>query len=118
MKLALLLLALAFKLKLAVMTSKAYRNHIGIVQLRILIKTADTRWGRVFIFDKGRVSSRTGAGHAFDAALIWSDPATAFSVMTSGSDQASFAAAAAGKLRVEGMAYYIQWFTDGIKLAT
>jgi hypothetical protein len=36
--------------------------------------------------------------------------------MASGSDEQSFNAAAQGKLKIEGMAYYIQWFTDGIKL--
>ena len=36
--------------------------------------------------------------------------------MASGSDEASFRAAAEGKLKVEGMAVFAQWFTDGVKL--
>ncbi len=116
MKFSLLLFILYRKLKKAVKTNRAYRSHIGTVQLKILIKTADGKRGRLFIFDRGVLSTLTGGGHAADAALVWSDAATAFRVMASGSDEESFKAAAEGGLRVEGMAYYIQWFTDGIKL--
>ncbi|HSV96252.1 MAG TPA: hypothetical protein VLM75_04875 [Spirochaetota bacterium] len=116
MKLSLLLFILYRKLKKAVKTNKAYRSHIGTVRLKILIKTVDGKRGRLFVFDRGTLSSRTGGEHSADAALVWSDAATAFRVMASGSDEESFKAAALGGLKVEGMAYYIQWFTDGIKL--
>jgi hypothetical protein len=36
--------------------------------------------------------------------------------MASGSDEESFKAAAQGKLKVEGMAYFAQWFTEAVKL--
>jgi hypothetical protein len=116
MKLSLLLFILYRKLKKAVRVNGAYRSHIGTVRLKILIKTADGRRGRLFIFDRGTLSSRTGGDHPADAALVWSDASTAFRVMASGSDEESFRAAAEGRLKVQGMAYYIQWFTDGIKL--
>ncbi|HPI13168.1 MAG TPA: hypothetical protein PK875_04330 [Spirochaetota bacterium] len=116
MKLTLLLFILYRKLKSAVRNNRAYQSHIGTVRLKILIKTADGRRGRLFVFDRGKLSTKTGGNHRADAALVWSDAATAFRVMASGSDEQSFLAAAEGKLKVEGMAYYIQWFTDGIKL--
>ena len=116
MRLSLILFVLYLKLSRAAKTNKAFQNYIGTMQLRFLIKTADGKWGRLFIFDKGKVSSVKGANHLCDAALVWSDPGTAFKVMISGSDEASFLAAANGKLKVEGMAYYIQWFNDGVKL--
>jgi hypothetical protein len=116
MRLAILLYGLYLKLARAARTDKDFRNYIGNIQLRILIKTADNRWGRLFVFDRGRVRSESGADHPSDAALVWSDPATAFKVMLKGSDEATFHAAAQGKLRVEGMAYYIQWFNDAVKL--
>jgi len=116
MKLSLLLFILSLKLKSAAKKNTAFRNYIGMVQLRILIKTMDGKFGRVFIFDKGKVSSHGGANHKSDAALAWADPNTAFKVMIKGSDEATFLAAAAGKLKVEGMAYYIQWFNDAVKL--
>lgn len=116
MQLWILLGILYLKLKAASKTNKAFQSYIGTIQLKILIKTANGRWGRLFVFDRGTVSTQGGAGHPCDAALVWSDPATAFRVMASGSDEATFQAAADGKLRVEGMAYYIQWFNDAVKL--
>lgn len=117
MKFSLLLYLLSLKLKMAAKTNKAFRSYIGTVRLRILIKTANNRRGRLFVFDRGRVSSLCGANHACDAALVWSDPKTAFAVMLKGTDEASFEAAAQGKLRAEGMTYYIQWFNDAVKIS-
>lgn len=88
------------------------------MHLRILIKTADGKRGRLFIFDKGKVSSLRGADQRCDAALVWADPATAFRMMSKGSDEATFMAAANGKLKVEGMGYFIRWFNDGVKIVT
>jgi hypothetical protein len=116
MKLSLLLFILSLKLKMAARNNKAFQNYIGTIQLKILIKTADNKRGRLFIFNKGKVSSIAGADHPFDAALIWSDPGTAFWVMIKGTDEASFKAAAKGKLTVEGMVYYVQWFNDAVKI--
>ncbi len=116
MKFSLLLFILFQKLKKAIKSNKAYRSYIGEIRLKILMKTADGKRGRLFIFDKGKLSSRSGASHAADAALVWSDAATAFKVMASGSDEEMFLAAANGKVKVEGMAYFIQWFGDGVKL--
>ncbi|HPI93617.1 MAG TPA: hypothetical protein PLT09_01930 [Deltaproteobacteria bacterium] len=116
MKLSFLLFVLYLKLKRAAKTNKAFRNYIGTVQLKILIRTADGKYGRLFVFDKGKVSSLAGANHRCDAALVWSDSNTGFKVMLAGSDEATFMAAADGKVKVEGMAYYIQWFNDGVKL--
>lgn len=116
MRLSLLLFLLSVKLKMAAKTNTEFQNYIGTIELRILIKTANNKLGRLFVFNKGRVSSIGGANHRFDAALVWSDPSTAFKVMLKGTDEASFQAAAEGKLKVEGMAYYIQWFNDAVKI--
>jgi hypothetical protein len=116
MQLWILLGILYLKLKAASKTNRPFQGYIGTIQLRILIKTANGRWGRLFVFDRGTVSTLGGADHPCDAALVWSDPATAFKVMASGSEEATFQAAADGKLKVEGMAYYIQWFNDAVKL--
>jgi hypothetical protein len=117
MRFTLLLFVLALKLKAAAKKNPAYRKHLGIMQLRVLIKTVDGKRGRLFIFDRGAFASATGTDHRCDAALIWTDPGTAFKVMTSKTGDAdTFRAAAEGKVRVEGMVPYLQWFTDGIKL--
>ena len=83
MKFTLLLFVLAHKLKAAAKKNTAYRKHLGIMQLRVLIKTADNKRGRLFVFDKGAFSSVSGTHHRCDAALVWADAGTAFRVMTS-----------------------------------
>ena len=76
MRLSLLLFVLAQKLRRALKTRAAFRSHVGNVKLRILVRTADGRHGRLFVFDRGRFASRRGGRHPFDAALVWSDAAT------------------------------------------
>jgi hypothetical protein len=117
MKFTLLLFVLAQKLKAAAKKNTAYRKHLGIMQVGVLIKTADGKSGRLFLFDRGAFSTLNGAHHQCDVALVWADAGTAFRVMTSKTGDAdTFRAAAEGKVRVEGMVPYLQWFTDGVKL--
>ncbi len=116
-RLSLLLFVLAHKLRRALRTRAAFRNHVAQARARILVRTADGRHGRVFAFDGGGLRTRRGARHDSDAALVWSDSATAFRVMTSGRDHDWFIAAAQGKLRIDGAADWVKWFTDGLKLA-
>jgi len=116
MRLWLLLFILSVKLRIDAKRNQAFKNYIGTTRLRFLIKTADGKWGRLFIFDNGTVTTKPGANHECDAALVWSDPASAFRVMLAQSEKAAFKAAAEGKIKVEGMAYYVQWFNDAMKL--
>jgi hypothetical protein len=116
MKLRLLLFILYQKLKKAAQKDSAYRSFLGFMKVKIMIKTADGKHGRLFIFDRGKLSTLAGGMHNYDAALIWSDPNTAFKVLSSGSDELTFLAAAKGDLKIDGMAAYVQWFTDGVKL--
>ena len=116
MKFSLLLLALYLALKWASLTNQAFKKYIASSRVRILIKTADGRRARLFTFDKGTVSSVKGDRNDFDVALVWKDATTGFAVMTDKRANASFNAAAEGKLRVLGMSVYAQWFEDGMKL--
>jgi len=117
MRFSLLLVILYLKLKRASKHHAVFRKYISTMRARILIKTADGRRGRLFTFDQGNLSSVKGGNQAAcDVALVWADASTAYKVMASGSDEASFKAAAAGKLKIEGVAYYAQWFTEGVKL--
>jgi hypothetical protein len=116
MRFSMLLFALAQILKVASFTNPRFKAYIAKAQTRILIKTADGQRARLLVFDKGRVSSKSGDHPDFDAALVWRDAASGFAVMTSKRPDASFNAAAEGKLRVEGMSVYAQWLEDGLKL--
>jgi hypothetical protein len=117
MKFSLLLLALHLVLKWAALNNSAFKKYIAKSHMRVLIKTADGRRARLFVFDKGMVSSVCGDRNDFDVALVWRDAATGFAVMTDKREDASFNAAAEGKLKVLGMSVYAQWFEDAMKLA-
>jgi hypothetical protein len=116
MKFSILLFALSKIIWIAALTNKAFKNYIRKMSAKILIKTEDGQRARMIIFDKGKISSLAGDQKDFDVALVWKDAATGFSVMIDKSDDASFNAAAEGKLKVYGMSIYAQWFEDGMKL--
>ena len=116
MRFSILLFVLYLALKTASFTNKAFRKYIAKISARVLIKTADGRRARLFIFNKGSLSSLPGDQKDFDVALVWKDAAAGFSVMTDKRGDASFNAAAGGKLKVEGMSVYAQWFENGVKL--
>lgn len=110
MRLSLLLFGLARLLWFSARTNASFKHFIRNARVRLLIKTADNRHGRLFVFDRGKVRSYGGAGHDFDVALVWQDPGTAVSVLLQQNMEAFFYAAAAGQLRIEGMPVYAQWF--------
>jgi hypothetical protein len=116
MRFSILLFVLYVVLKIASLTNKAFKKYIGKTSARVLVKTADGERARMFHFNKGLLSSSTGGQQDFDVALVWENAATGFSVMTSKKKDASFNAAAEGRMRVEGMSVYAQWFEDGIKI--
>jgi len=117
MRFSALLFILSQILKWASRFKPAYRSYIGSIhQIKIMIKTADGKWGRIFIFDQGTVSSKGGAHHPYDVAIVWSDASTGFKVMASQSDAEQFKAAAEGKMKLDGMAFFAQWFNEGVKL--
>lgn len=118
MRLTLLLFFLGQMLKIASVGSKRFKRYIRKMDARILIRTEDGKRARLFLFNKGKVSSYRGDHNDFDVALTFKDAATGFAVLTSKAKDASFNAAAEGKLKIEGMSFYAQWFEDGTKLIT
>jgi hypothetical protein len=117
MRFSLLLYVLYRLLKRAMKKNEAYHNYVGnIHNVRIMIKTADGKRGRVFIFDRGSISSRGGARHPYDTAIVWKDAKTGFRVMASQSDEAQFEAAAEGAMKLDGMPFFAKWFNEGVKM--
>lgn len=114
MKFSLLLYALYATLRVASKTHRGFRHFIRKARVKILIKTAAGDPARLFIFDRGRVSSLPGDQGDYDAALVWKDAAAGFSVMTSRKKDAVFNAAARGDLKVLGMSVYAMWFQEAI----
>ena len=116
MRFTLLLFALGRILKAASFFHPGFKRYIRKTRVRILIKTADNERARLFYFNKGRFSSPRGNHEPFDAALVFRDAGTGFSVLTSKKKDASFDAAADGGLTVQGMGFYAQWFEDAVKI--
>ncbi len=115
MRFAILLRALALILKIASKRNETFKRFIGTVSVKIAIKTKNNK-GRTFIFNNGTVSS-TRRLTQYDAALVFSDAKTGFTVLKEGTQDASFYAAATGNLHVEGMAFFIQWFNMAVTIA-
>jgi hypothetical protein len=118
MKFTLLLFILYRKLKKAARKNAEFQEYIKNEKTRILIKTADGKRGRLFIFDQGRISSLTGDQPQFDAAMVWSDADTAFEIMASEDLNKSMEALYAGKLNFEGDNQQALWFTGATTFLT
>ena len=116
MKFTFLLFALHLMLKRAARKNSKFKHYIRKARVRILIKTADGKQARLFVFNRGKISSSAGCCDDFDVALVYRDAATGFSTMLDKRKDASFRAAAEKKFKVEGMSVYAQWFEDAMKL--
>jgi len=118
MRLSLLLFGLYQLLWFSSKTNRSFKKFIAKARVRFLIKTEDNKHGRLFVFNMGKITSQTGSDHPFDAALVWKDTKTAVSVMLKQSMEAIFFAAADGKLKIEGMPVYAQWFDAAFPAVT
>ena len=116
MRFSILLFALGQILRVAAIISRPFKHYIRNTDARVLIKTADNSRARLFVFNKGKVSSLAGHHDVFDVALVFKDAATGFAVLTSQKKDASFNAAAEGELQVVGMSLLAQWFEDATQI--
>ncbi len=116
MRFSVLLFALGQILRVAAIVSRPFKHYIRNTDVRVLIKTVDNRRARLFVFNKGKVSSLAGNHDVFDVALVFKDAATGFAVLTSRKKDASFNAAAEGKLQVLGVGFFAQWFEDATQI--
>ncbi len=114
MKFKLLLFMLGLKMKSAAKNNQAFRNFIKGKNLRIVMKTADGRQGKAFIIEDGRVRTSPMNSAPADAAFLWCDGGTAFSVMSSGDDEAFIAALTEKKLQSEGNYKDFIWFLTAL----
>lgn len=118
MRLSLLLFGLYQLLWLSSKTNRRFKKFIAKAKVRVMIKTEDGKYARLFVFDWGKLSSATGPDHDFDVALVWKDPKTAFSVLLKNDQKEVFNAAAKGKLKIEGMSVFALWFDNATGLVT
>ncbi|MBP7736507.1 MAG: hypothetical protein KA369_11085 [Spirochaetes bacterium] len=114
MKFKLLLFIVGQKMKKAAKNNNAFRNFIKGKNVRIVMKTADGRQGKTFIIQDGRVHTSAMDSAPADAAFVWCDGGTAFSVMSSGDDEAIIAALTEKKLQSEGNYKEFIWFLTAL----
>ena len=114
MKFQFLLFVLYKKLTKAARKDSRFKDFIKSKQLKFTIKTSGDGKGRQYIFNNGHITSTSRIVEQDDAAMVWCDPATAFKVMTSKSDEASVAALTEKKLQVEGNFKEFMWFSRAL----
>lgn len=119
MKFTLLLFILYLKLKKAAKKDPEFQEYIKKEKTKVLIKTADSKRGRMFIFDNGKFSSVPGGDQkGFDVAMVWKDADTAFKIMASEDLDKSMEALFEGKLVFEGDDKQALWFTGATTFLT
>lgn len=118
MKFTLLLFILYLKLKKASKKNPEFKEYIKNERIKVLIKTADGKRGRLFVFDNGKITSLTGDQKQFDVAMIWSDASAAFKIMASEDLNKSMEALFEGKLQFEGDDKQALWFTGATTFLT
>lgn len=115
MRLSLLLFGLYLLLWLSSKINRPFKKFILNNKVRLMIKTEDGRYARMFVFDKGKISSVSGPNHACDTAIVWKDPKTAFwTMLKKDKMEAFFYAAAEGKMKIKGMNVYALWFDQAM----
>ncbi len=116
MKFSLLLFVLRLKLSWAAKNNDSFKKFIKDKCLSFGIKTLDGSRGRLFMFNKGSISSRAGNPEKPDSAMVWFDANTGFTVMASGNDEAAVAALTEKKLVVEGDFKEFMWFSRALDI--
>lgn len=112
MRFKILLFVLCQKLQKASKNNEPFRKFIRNKKTRIVMKTASGS-GKAFIIQDGNVSTSNDLTSA-DAALVWCDGNTAFSVLSSGDDEAIIAALTEKKLQSEGNYKEFMWFLTAL----
>ena len=82
MKLNAILLGLAMMFKYAALKSAEFRKRIEGKNLKVQLKTKDGRFGRLYIFENGKVSSKAGVHSEADFALVFKTAKIAARLLT------------------------------------
>ena len=82
MKLNAILLRLAMMFKYAALNSAEFRKRIEGKNLKVQLKTKDGRFGRLYIFENGKVSSKAGVHSEADFALVFKTAKIAARLLT------------------------------------
>ncbi len=112
MRLALLLYLLGLKLRWSAWRSAQFRARLRRVDRLIVIRTADGRHARSYVFRDDNVRHHGGADPAATAEMVWSDAGVAFRTMLASSVLDNFSAIGRGDLVINGNLQDALWFSD------
>ncbi len=112
MRFLLLLAFLGKKFQKAARTDENFRKFLMGHECKIVVKTRDGKKGKRFIFENRTFSSDSNLDE-FDAAMVWSDAATAFTAMKKGEDGIT-EAIQNHKVAIEGKLHSFTWFGAAI----
>lgn len=110
MKLKFVLFVLSLKMRNALKNNELFLNRLKSRTGSVLIRTADRSAGRLFVFSKGNVFTKSQSKGNADVQMIWKDENKAFKSMTSKNPQALTDAMDVGDLQIEGDLSIAQWF--------
>ena len=115
MRFSFLLFIIKTKMGAALVRKQGFREKAAEKDFTIQIMTADSKRGRWFKFEGGKITSSRGIHSSPDVSLVWSDASTGFNVMASGSNKATMAALQDGRLKLEGNGELAMHFTGVVK---
>lgn len=102
MRFSLLLYGFHILLRFTAWRRVSFREHLKGKDFSMLIRTADGRRARRYVFSGGEISSSKGNGTAADFSLVWKDAATGYRAMISMKPKALMHAIGDGSLKLEG----------------
>lgn len=116
MKFKLLLFILLKKMQWAAKKNQAFKKFIKDKKLSVCIKTRDNKKGREFIFDDGKIKSRSGVSMDSAMSMVWCDADTGFKTMSSPNEEAPVAALTEQKLVIQGSFKEFAWFSRSLDI--
>lgn len=112
MKLQTILMLLGLKLKWKARFDDAFRKELPLADRVVVIRTADGRRARSYLFRRGGFRARAGVHPEATAQLVWSDPAVAIRAMLSSNQLDTISAIGRGDLTIVGNLQDALWFGD------
>lgn len=108
MRFLLLLAILASKFKKSAATNTNFKKFLMGHECKIVVKTKDNKKGKRFIFKDGQFSSDSVLDQ-YDAAMVWANPAIAFTAMKKG-EEGIMDALQNHLVGIEGQLHSFTWF--------
>lgn len=119
MKLSFLMAVLFRIFQVSAFISPPFRRKVREKEVRLVMKSADNKVSRTFLFERGKIRSKRGEIPDSGCRLIWKRPGVGAKIMVeiaSGRPKAIEGAIIRGHLMLEGDAVSIKWFLETIQM--